>query len=45
MAWMIMPFVPFRQRKTGTRVTPISGLKNGLKNSGCPWISIASGRL
>jgi hypothetical protein len=37
--------LPFRQRKTGTRVTPISGLKNGLKNSGCPWISVASGRL
>jgi hypothetical protein len=40
-----MLFVPFRQRKTGTSFTPISGLKNGLKNSGCPWISVASGRL
>jgi hypothetical protein len=45
MAWMIMPFVPFRQRKTGIRVTPIYGLKNGLKTFGCPWISVASGKL
>jgi hypothetical protein len=40
MAWMILPFAPFRQRKTGTSVPPIYGLKNGLENPGCPWISV-----
>ena len=44
MAWIVAVSIPFRQHKTGTSITPIHGLKNGLKNFGCPWISIASNR-
>ena len=44
MAWMMVPFAPFFLHKTRIQVTPIHGLKNGLKNSGCKRISVASGR-
>jgi hypothetical protein len=45
MAWIVLPSSPFCQQKTGTNVTPISGLKNGFENSGYPWVSVASSRL
>jgi hypothetical protein len=41
MAWIVGVSISFHQQKTGIRTTPIHGLKNGLKNSGCPWILVA----
>jgi hypothetical protein len=45
MAWMLSSSVSLRQQKNRNPTTPIDGLENGLKNSGCPYIPVPFGEL